>query len=87
MYSSTCNSPVLKNVKELAAIADYCNARKQDARKASEESAEVFFTVFVKVSRQPTRIKSKHRLEAQLVNLTAPSAIIFGPENGIQSRQ
>ncbi len=50
IYRATSASPVLGNIKELAAIADYCNARKQDARKASEESAEVFFTVFVKVS-------------------------------------
>uniref|UniRef100_A0A5K3FB24 RNB domain-containing protein n=3 Tax=Mesocestoides corti TaxID=53468 RepID=A0A5K3FB24_MESCO len=47
-YRSTCISEVLNKPDELAAIADYCNARKQDARRASDESAEVFFTVFVK---------------------------------------
>nr|VZH98854.1 unnamed protein product [Spirometra erinaceieuropaei] len=47
-YRSTCTSDVLQNVKELSSIAEYCNARKQDARRAGEESAELFFTILVK---------------------------------------
>lgn len=47
-YRSTCTSNILQNVKELSSIAEYCNARKQDARRAGEESAELFFTLLVK---------------------------------------
>ncbi|VDM17969.1 unnamed protein product [Hydatigera taeniaeformis] len=47
-YRATCNAKVLSRPDQLAAIADHCNARKLDSRKASEESIEVFFTVLVK---------------------------------------
>lgn len=39
---------MLHRPDQLAAIADVCNARKLDSRKATEDSVELFFTVFVK---------------------------------------
>ncbi|VDK38202.1 unnamed protein product [Taenia asiatica] len=47
-YRATCTAKVLARPDQLAALADHCNARKLDSRRASEESVEVFFTVFVK---------------------------------------
>ncbi|KAL5970828.1 DIS3-like exonuclease 2 [Taenia solium] len=47
-YRATCAAKVLARPDQLAALADHCNARKLDSRRASEESVEVFFTVFVK---------------------------------------
>ncbi|KAL5109094.1 DIS3-like exonuclease 2 [Taenia crassiceps] len=47
-YRATCTAKVLARPDQLAALAHHCNARKLDSRKASEESVEVFFTVFVK---------------------------------------
>ncbi|VUZ47544.1 unnamed protein product [Hymenolepis diminuta] len=47
-YHATSASRVLRRPDQLAVIADTCNARKLDSRKASEESVELFFTVFVK---------------------------------------
>ena len=50
VYKATSKSVALRNPTHLAAIAEVCNARKLDSRKASEDSNELFFTVFVKVN-------------------------------------
>nr|CDS26759.2 dis3 exonuclease 2 [Hymenolepis microstoma] len=47
-YRATSKSVDLYRPDKLAAIADVCNARKLNSRKASEDSVELFFTVFVK---------------------------------------
>ncbi|KAM7532794.1 hypothetical protein Aperf_G00000129294 [Anoplocephala perfoliata] len=47
-YRATSTSRVLHKPDQLAAIAEVCNARKLDSRKASEDSVELFFTIFVK---------------------------------------
>ncbi|VDN98198.1 unnamed protein product, partial [Rodentolepis nana] len=47
-YRATSKSKFLHKPDNLARIADVCNARKLNSRKASEDSVELFFTVFVK---------------------------------------